>query len=110
MRLFCGDVINTSPVVLLLVAGTFVRAWCSFTLSLIWCIGAWCITLLVGALLGIVPSMSTAKAGDLPRRVGLDSTIVRRFDYWLDLLLRLIILVEHRVLVLLLLKVGSCSC
>lgn len=100
--------IDPAPAIELLVAGGLVPSWC--TLTGVGCIGTRCVGLLVGALPGIVPGLTTPKAGDLPRRVGLDSTVVRRVDYWLGLLLRLIILAEHQVLVLLLLKVGSCRC
>ena len=108
LRLFCSDVIDPGPTIELLVAGGLVPPWC--TLTGVGCIGTRCVGLLVGALPGIVPSLTTPKAGDLPWRVGLDPTVVRRFDYRLGLLLRLVILAEHRVLVPLLLKVGSCRC
>ena len=100
--------IDRAPSIELLVAGGLVPPWC--TLTGVGCIWTRCVGLLVGALPGIVPSLTTPKAGDLPWRVGLDSTVVWWFDYWLDLLLRLIILAECRVLVLLLLQVGSCRC
>ena len=100
--------IDPAPSIELLVAGGLVPPWCSLTG--VGCIGTRCVGLLVGALLGIVPSLTTPKAGGLPWRVGLESTVVWRFDYWLDLLLRLKILAEHRVLVPLLLKAGSCRC
>lgn len=108
--LFYGDVINTSPVVVLLIARTLVPAWCSLTLSLIWRIGARCVGLLVGAQPGIVPSLSTSKTGNLSQDVGLDSTIVWWVESWLgvDLLLRLVVLAECWCLVLLLLITGSC--
>ena len=108
MCFFCSDVIDPAPAIELLVAGDLFPSWC--TLTGVGRIGTRCVGLLVGALPGIVPGLTTAKAGDLPRRVGLDSTVVWRVDCWLGLLLRLIILAEHRILILLLLKVGSCRC
>ena len=100
--------IDPAPAIELLVVGGLVPSWC--TLTGVGCIGTRCVRLLVGAVFGIVPSLTTPKASDLPRRVGLDSIVVLWVDYWLGLLLRLVILAEHRILVLLLLKVGSCGC
>ena len=75
---FYEDVINTSPVVVLLVAGSLVPAWRSLTLSLIRRIWVRRTRLLVGALPGVVPSVPTSEAGNLPSDVGFDSTAVGR--------------------------------
>ena len=78
--------------------------------ALYWCIGAWCVGLLVGTLPRIVPSLSTSKTGNLCWKVGLNSTVVRWVECWLgvDLLLRLVVLAKCWRLVLLLLVIGSC--
>ena len=106
--LFCGNMINPPLAVILLIAGSLIPSLCS--LAWIWRIGARSIGLLVGALPGIVPWLSTPETGNLRWKIGLAPTVVWRSACWfgVDLLLRLVILAKSRILVLLLLIVGSC--
>ena len=93
---------------ILLIVGRLVPAWRS--LAWVWRIKVRSIGFLIGALPGIVANLSTSKIGNLSQDVGLDSTVIRRVDWWLgvDLLLGLVVLVERWCLVLLLLITGSC--